>query len=73
MDKTFLIIIPVAILYAIYIVFFFRDIQRKEVKYFSKPLWFIVCLISVPLGGIIYFLIGRKEDIDDEKDIDRIV
>lgn len=72
MEKILLIAIPVAILYVIYIVFFFKDIKKTDVKYFSKILWFIICLISVPLGGIVYFLFGRKEELQGGEEINRI-
>ena len=73
MNKILLIIIPVVILYILYLIFFFLDIKNNEVRYFSKIIWFIICLISVPLGGIAYFLIGRKEEYDYDEEIDRTI
>lgn len=73
MNKILLIIIPLVMLYILYIIFFFLDIKNNEVRYFSKIIWFIICLISVPLGGIAYFLIGRKEEYDHDEEIDRTI
>ncbi|CIQ17796.1 Uncharacterised protein [Streptococcus pneumoniae] len=73
MNKILLIIIPMVILYILYLIFFFLDIKNNEVRYFSKIIWFIICLISVPLGGITYFLIGRKEEYDHDEEIDRTI
>ncbi|HES9638189.1 PLDc N-terminal domain-containing protein [Streptococcus pneumoniae] len=47
--------------------------KNNEVRYFSKIIWFIICLISVPLGGIAYFVIGRKEEYDHDEEIDRTI
>jgi len=73
MNNNLLIIIPIVMLYTLYLIFFFLDIKNHEVKYFSRIIWFIVCLISVPLGGILYFFIGRKEECDYEEEIDRTI
>ena len=73
MNNNLLIIIPIVMLYTLYLIFFFLDIKNHEVKYFSIIIWFIVCLISVPLGGILYFFIGRKEECDYEEEIDRTI
>ena len=73
MNKILLIIIPMVILYILYLIFFFLDIKNNEVRYFSKIIWFIICLISVPLGGIAYFVIGRKEEDDHDEEIDRTI
>ena len=73
MNKILLIIIPLVMLYILYLIFFFLDIKNNEVRYFSKIIWFIICLISVPLGGIAYFLIGRKEEYDNDEEIDRTI
>jgi Phospholipase_D-nuclease N-terminal len=35
------------------------DVSRSEVRYLPKWAWAVVCLVSVPLGGIVYPLIGR--------------
>ena len=73
MNKILLIMIPIVILYIVYLTFFFLDIKNHKVKYFSKFIWFIVCLISVPLGGIVYFFIGRKEEHDYDEEIERTI
>ena len=66
MNKILLIIIPLVMLYILYLIFFFLDIKNNEVRYFSKIIWFIICLISVPLGGI-------KEEYDHDEEIDRTI
>ncbi len=35
------------------------DISRSEVRYLPRWGWVAVCLLSVPLGAIVYLLVGR--------------
>jgi hypothetical protein len=34
-------------------------VRTEEVRYLPRWLWAIICLVSVPLGGIIYLTIGK--------------
>jgi hypothetical protein len=36
------------------------DIGRHEVRYLPKWVWVIVCCVSIPIGGIVYLLVGRR-------------
>lgn len=57
------LLLPVIIIILIYIYFCIYDIfKNKTTKYFHWSIWVIVCLISIPLGGIIYYFIGRNAD-----------
>ncbi|MGV9833710.1 PLDc N-terminal domain-containing protein [Nocardia niigatensis] len=57
--------IPVAALVPLIVVglgfvgFCWYDLYRTQVKYLPKWAWAIICLISIPLGGIIYLIVGR--------------
>ncbi|MGN6482810.1 MAG: PLDc N-terminal domain-containing protein [Thermomicrobiales bacterium] len=54
-------LLPVFVLLAGFVIFCWWDIARQDsVNYLPKWLWAIICVISVPLGGIIYLLVGRK-------------
>ncbi len=35
------------------------DIARHDVRHLPKWVWALICLLSVPLGGIVYLLVGR--------------
>jgi hypothetical protein len=36
------------------------DLARsEEVRYLSKPAWAAICILSIPLGGILYPYFGR--------------
>ena len=51
---------PLVILGAGFVVFCVVDLVRaRQVRYLPKWAWAVVCLISVPLGGIVYLSIGR--------------
>lgn len=41
-------------------VFLIRDISAApDVRYLSKPAWTAVCLIGIPIGGVLYLFYGR--------------
>ena len=49
-------LIVLALAFVIYCVF---DVSRNEVRYLPKWAWIVICLVSIPLGGVVYLLIGR--------------
>jgi hypothetical protein len=65
------VLIPVVILVVIYVAFFVYDIlTRSHTKYLPKWLWMIICFISIPLGGIIYYFVGHvpNTELEDNPD-----
>ncbi|MDA8081005.1 MAG: PLDc N-terminal domain-containing protein [Actinomycetota bacterium] len=47
-------------LFGAFLVFCLVDIFRiRDVRYLPRWAWAFICVASVPLGGIIYLLIGR--------------
>jgi hypothetical protein len=53
-------LVPVIVIGAGFVVFCLVDLARaRQVRYLPKWVWALVCLVSVPLGGIIYLSIGR--------------
>ncbi len=60
MDIPLAAVIPVAVLALGFIVYCVIDVARSEVRYLPKWAWAIICVISVPLGGVIYLLVGRE-------------
>ena len=43
-----------------FVVYCWVDLARAEqVRYLPKWLWVIVCLISIPVGGILYLVLGK--------------
>jgi len=52
-------IIPVAILGVSFVAYCIVDIVRHDVKYVPKWAWIVISCVSMPLGAIIYLLVGR--------------
>jgi hypothetical protein len=50
---------PILVLLLAFVGWCWYDISRREVRYLPKWLWAVICLLSIPLGGIIYLLVGR--------------
>lgn len=37
------------------------DLSRaRSVRYLPRWVWAIICVISIPLGGIIYLIVGKE-------------
>jgi nucleoside recognition membrane protein YjiH len=54
-------LVPILVVAAVFVIYCWIDIARTRVKYLPKWAWAIICIISVPLGGIVYLLVGREE------------
>ena len=55
-----LALVPIVIVAIAWLVFCLVDLKRHEVRYLPKWVWAIICVISIPLGGIIYLAVGRR-------------
>ena len=53
-----IIVLVLAVCFAIYCEV--DVIRSRQVRYLPRWLWAIICLISIPLGGIIYLAVGKK-------------
>jgi hypothetical protein len=53
-------LVPVIVVAVAFVVFCLIDLRRAQVRYLPKWAWAIICLISIPLGGIIYLAVGRR-------------
>ena len=53
-------LVPVVVAAAGFVAFCLVDLARaSEVRYLPKWGWLVACLISIPLGGVIYLSIGK--------------
>lgn len=53
-------LIPIAIACVAFEVFCLADVwQAGEVRYLPRWTWTVICLISIPLGGLVYLALGR--------------
>ena len=60
MDIPWAALAPVIVVALAFVVYCWVDISRTEVRYLPKWAWALICLLSVPMGGIVYLLVGRE-------------
>jgi hypothetical protein len=54
-------LIPLGVVAVAFEGFCLVDVARaEEVQYLPRWVWAVICLVSVPLGGIAYLVFGRK-------------
>lgn len=51
--------LPMALLSLAFVAYCLVDLRRSPVKHLPKWAWAAACVLSVPLGGIAYLLVGR--------------
>lgn len=54
-------ILPIVVLAIAFVAYCLYDISRSEVKHLPKWAWALICIASIPLGGVVYLLVGRQE------------
>lgn len=54
-------IAPLVVLVIAYYVWLLRDISQSEVQHLPKWAWAVIVLLSVPVGGIVYLMIGKRQ------------
>ena len=59
-DLNWAAMAPLILVAVAFIVFCWFDIVRNDVRYLPKWVWGLICVLSVPLGGIVYLLVGRE-------------
>lgn len=65
MDRTLLLALAPILIVAIgFVVWVIIDIVRADsVRYLPKWAWIVISCISIPLGGIVYVLLGRDRGV----------
>lgn len=58
-DVPLAALLPLVILALAFVGYCLWDLSRSEVRYLPKWAWAVICLISIPLGGIVYLTVGR--------------
>lgn len=54
-------LVPLVLVAVGFVVFCMVDLSRAgEVRYLPKWAWAVICVVSVPLGGIVYLALGRS-------------
>lgn len=54
-------VLPVVVLAVAFVGYCLFDLSRSEVRYLPRWAWALICIFSVPLGGVVYLLVGRQE------------
>lgn len=58
-DINWAALLPIVVLAIAFVTYCLVDLARHEVRHLPKWAWALICLLSVPLGGIVYLLVGR--------------
>jgi hypothetical protein len=59
---TFAALAPLIVVAVGFVAYCLVDLSRAtSVRHLPKWAWAVVCVLSVPLGGIIYLTVGRGE------------
>lgn len=52
--------LPIVVLALAFVVYCLVDVARHDVRHLPKWAWVLICIASVPLGGILYLALGRE-------------
>jgi hypothetical protein len=53
-------LLPLIALLVVFVGYCLFDLSRTDVQYLPKWAWALICVVSIPVGGIVYLLIGRR-------------
>jgi hypothetical protein len=53
-------IAPLAVAALAFVAYCLFDLTRNQVRYLPKWVWAVICVVSIPVGGIVYLLVGRR-------------
>jgi hypothetical protein len=59
-DVPWAALVPVLVIALGFIVYCLVDLARSPVRYLPKWAWALICLVSVPIGGIVYLAVGKE-------------
>ena len=57
-------LVPLLVLALAFLIYCLVDLSRSEVKHLPKSAWAVICVLSVPLGGIVYLTVGREPRVE---------
>jgi ABC-2 type transport system ATP-binding protein len=53
--------LPIAVLLLAFLAVCFAQLIRRPARYLPKVVWALIILVQIPLGGVLYLMIGRGE------------
>lgn len=51
---------PLALVAMAFVGYCWFDLSRSAVRYLPKWAWALICVVSIPVGGLVYLLVGRE-------------
>jgi hypothetical protein len=60
MDVPVAAVLPVVLVAVSFVAYCLFDLSRSRVRLLPRWLWGFICVFSVPVGGIVYLLVGRE-------------
>ncbi len=64
MDVPVAAVIPVVLVAVSFVAYCLFDLSRSRVRLLPRWAWALICVFSVPVGGIAYLLVGREPGSD---------
>lgn len=59
LDIPWAALAPFIVLSVAFVGYCLYDLSRGPVRYLPKWAWALICLVSIPIGGVVYLLVGR--------------
>lgn len=60
MDNIWAALAPLIVVAVAFVGYCLFDISRSDVKHLPKWAWALICIFSIPVGGIVYLMVGRE-------------
>jgi hypothetical protein len=54
-------VLPLVLLGLAWVGYCLYDLSRSPVRYLPKWAWALIIVVSVPLGGVAYLVLGREQ------------
>jgi hypothetical protein len=61
-DVPMAALVPLIVILVGFVAYCLYDLSRARVRYLPKWVWVIICFLSVPIGGIVYLVVGRDHN-----------
>jgi hypothetical protein len=60
MDINWAAFAPIIVLAVAFVGYCLFDLSRNQPRLLPRWAWALICVVSVPLGGVVYLLVGRE-------------
>ena len=59
-DIPWAAVAPLIVIAVAFVGYCLYDLSRSQVRHLPKWAWALVCIVSIPVGGIVYLTVGRE-------------